>query len=184
MSSAPVLALADLTAPFEVICDASGYGCGAVLQQNKRAVAFYSYMMNQHERNYSIGEQELLAVVKALHHWRCYLEGARKVTILTDHKPNTFLSSKPAVQLTRRQAHWQEFLSRFDFTWDYIKGKANVADPLSRHPAFLNAVCGALSAPSQSEIECIPGVKEKADELLDQIKSGYDIDIGLNSQET
>ena len=98
------------------------------------------------------------------------------MTILTDHKPNTFLSSKPAVQLTRRQVHWQEFLSRFDFTWDYIKGRANVADPLSRHPAYLNSVCGALSAPGQVEIECIPGVKEKADELLDQIKSGYDMD--------
>lgn len=100
LSSAPSLALADMTAPFEVICDASGYGCGAVLQQNKRAVAYYSDCMNQHEMNYSTGEQELLAVVKALHHWRCYLEGAQKVTILTDHKPNTFLSSKPAVQLT------------------------------------------------------------------------------------
>ena len=55
LSSAPVLALADLTAPFEVIFDASGYGCGAVLQQNKKAVAFYSYMMNQHERNHSTG---------------------------------------------------------------------------------------------------------------------------------
>ena len=68
MSSAPVLALAELTAPFEVIFDASGYGRGAVLQQNKKAVACHSYMMNQHERNHSAGEQELLAVVKALHY--------------------------------------------------------------------------------------------------------------------
>ena len=53
---------------------------------------------------------------ETLHHWLCYLEDARKVTISTDHKPNTSLSSKPAVQLTRRQVRWEESLSRFDFT--------------------------------------------------------------------
>ena len=97
LTSAPVLALADVNLPFDVICDASGFGCGAVLQQGGRAVAYYSYRMNKHECNYSTGEQELLAVIKALNHWRYYLEGAMKVTIITDHKPNTFLSSKPAV---------------------------------------------------------------------------------------
>ena len=61
LSAAPVLALADMTAPLQVICDASGHGCGSVLQQNRRAVAYYSDRMNQHEKNYSTREQELLA---------------------------------------------------------------------------------------------------------------------------
>lgn len=102
LTEAPVLALPDVEKPFDVICDASGFGCGAILKQNDRAVAYYSYRMNKHERNYSAGEQELLAVVKAFHHWRCYLEGAVKVKVITDHRPNTFLTSKPDVQLTRR----------------------------------------------------------------------------------
>ena len=55
LSAAPGLALADVTAPFEVICNASGHDCGAVLQQNRRAVAYYSYLMSQHEKNYSTG---------------------------------------------------------------------------------------------------------------------------------
>ena len=37
-------------------------------------------------------------------------------------KKKTFLDSKPSVQLSRRQARWQEFLSRFDFKWEYRKG--------------------------------------------------------------
>ncbi|KAL0053947.1 hypothetical protein WJX82_001566 [Trebouxia sp. C0006] len=58
---------------------------------------------------------ELLAVVIALRQWRCHLEGAKAVVMVTDLKPNTFLDSKPSVQLSRRQARWQELLSRFDF---------------------------------------------------------------------
>ena len=93
-------------------------------------MAFHSYKFSSAELNYPTGEQELLAVITALRQWRCHLEGAEKVVVVTDHKPNTFLDSKPSVQLSRRQVHWQ-FLSRFDFTWEYRKGCANVADPIS-----------------------------------------------------
>ena len=65
--------------------------------------------MNGHERKYATGNQELLVVVTALDHWRCYLEGTIKVTVITDHRSSTFLTSKPAVQLTSRRVHWQEF---------------------------------------------------------------------------
>ena len=56
LSSAPVLALPNTAAPYQVICDASGFGCGAVLMQDMKPIAYYSYRLNKHERNYSTGE--------------------------------------------------------------------------------------------------------------------------------
>ena len=123
--------------PYEVVCDASGFGLGAVLLQNQRPIAFHSYKLCDAEQRYPVGEQELLAVISALKQWRCYLEGATGgVTVVTDHKPNTFLDSKPAVQLSSRQVRWQHFLSRFDFQWEYRKGCHTLADPISRNPAL------------------------------------------------
>ena len=164
LTSAPVLALPNPTQPFEVVCDASGFGAGAVLLQNGRPVAFHSYKFNSAECNYSPGEQELLAVIKALERWRCYLEGAEGgVTVVTDHQPNTFLHTKPAVQLSRRQTHWMEFLSRFDFVWEYRKGACNVADPISRNPALL---LGMIQ----------PGQLPEPAKLLRLIKDSYTLD--------
>ena len=107
MSTAPVLAIADEHKPYELVCDACGYGIGAVLMQDAQPIAFFSYKLNSAERNYPTGEQELLAVVKSLEHWRYYLEGCKgKLTVVTDHKPNTFLNSKPPTLLSRRQVRW------------------------------------------------------------------------------
>ena len=58
--------------------------------QAGRPVAFESRVLSPAERNYPVGEQELLAVVHALQTWRCYLEGV-KFTVVTDHNPNTYL---------------------------------------------------------------------------------------------
>ena len=52
------------------------------------------------ERNYAVGEQELLAAVHAMKVWRCHLEGGEKCTLITDHNPNTFLRTVPV--LSRR----------------------------------------------------------------------------------
>ena len=85
------------------------------------------------EQKYSVTEQELLACVHALKIGRCYLEGAAEFWLHTDHGANTFLDTQPS--LSRRQARWQEFLSRFHFTWKFLPGvRNNVADPLSRRP--------------------------------------------------
>jgi len=161
MSTAPVLAIPDEDLPYELVCDACGYGIGAVLMQRDKPVAYYSYKLNSAERNYPTGEQELLAVVKSFQHWRCYLEGCKGgVTVVTDHKPNTFLDTKPPTQLSRRQVGWQQFLARFDYTWEYRKGIYNIADPLSRNPTLLSTMIhGTPEGPSQ--------------ELLQRIKEGY-----------
>ena len=167
LSHAPVLALPDPDLPFEVVVDASGFGCGAVLLQNQRPVAFHSYKFSSAERNYSGGEQELL--ITALRQWRCHLEGAKEVVVVTDHKPNTYLDSKPSVQLSRRQVRWQEFLSRFDFKWEYRKGSANVADPISRCSSLMCTLMSMLAewAPAGAGDPSVPGG------LLRQVENGY-----------
>jgi hypothetical protein len=78
-------------------------GIGAVLVQHGQPVTYMSRKMIPAERNYTTTEQELLAVVKALKEWRCYLEGTT-FTVVTDHCPNTFFQQQPV--LSRRQARW------------------------------------------------------------------------------
>ena len=128
-----LLAYPDYSQPFrvEVVSDASVHGSGAVLLQNGRPIAFASRKFSGAETRYTTGEQEFLAVLHALKEWRCYLEG-HPFTVKTDHKPLTFLDGVPT--LNRRQARWMEYLARFDYTWEYLKGSMNVADALSRHP--------------------------------------------------
>jgi len=157
LSHAPVLALPNPVLPFEVVVDASGFGCGAVLLQNQRPVAFHSYKFSSAERNYGGGEQELLAVMSALRQWRCHLEGAKEVVVVTDHKPNTYLDSKPSVQLSGRQVRWQEFLSRFDFKWEYGKGSANVADPISRCSSLMCTLMSMLAEWAPAGDDSVPG---------------------------
>ena len=136
LCTAPVLALPDLSdiaPPFEVICDDSGVGMGAVLMQAGRPIAFDGKHLSPAEQNYHVGEQELLAVIHALELWRCYLD-SQTFVVVTDHSPNIFFADKKV--LSPRQTRWAERLSRFQFTWEYRPGRINVADPLSRHPSF------------------------------------------------
>ena len=139
-----VLSFPDYSAPFrvELLTDASLHGSGAVLLQNGRPVAFASKKFSSAERNYTTGEQELLAVVHALREWRCYLEG-RSFVVKTDHKPLTYLQGVPT--LNRRQARWMEFMARFNFTWEYLAGTLNIADALSRHPSLFSAVLSVVT---------------------------------------
>ena len=83
LTSAPVLALPDPKLPYELVCDASGFGIGAVLLQEGRPILFYSRKMADAKRNCVVSEQELLAVIEALRVFRCYLGDA--FTVVTDN---------------------------------------------------------------------------------------------------
>ena len=84
----------------------------------------------------------MLGIIKALKEWRCYLEGCNGLTLVTDHNPLTYFSKQPT--LSRRQARWSEFLSRFHFEVKYRPGATNPADSLSRlgmeHPIVVLAI--------------------------------------------
>lgn len=137
------LAHADNSRPFIVETDASGHAIGAILSQEQtngdvQPVAFYSRQMITAERNYSIFDKELLAVVEAFREWRHYLQGAYQPTqVLTDHRNLEYFTSTKF--LTRRLARWADFLIDFDFILRYRPGASNTqADILSREGTSRN----------------------------------------------
>jgi hypothetical protein len=138
ITSAPVLRSPDQSKPFTVTTDASGYAIGAELSQEwngrLQPVAFMSKKLNSAQRNYPVHEQELLAIIKAIQEWKCYLDG-QKFQVITDHKSLVYLQKQP--HLSSRQIRWLEFLSQFDFELQYRPGKSNVvADALSRRSDY------------------------------------------------
>jgi len=135
--SAPVLAHPNPSSQFILNTDASGFAIAAVLSQQQedgsmRPVAYYSKKMNSAQKNYGVTDKELLAIVEAVRHWRCYLEGNPYPTkVLTDHQGLKWLNSK--AELSGRQARWVESLSDLEYEVSYIPGPQNaVADALSR----------------------------------------------------
>jgi hypothetical protein len=53
--------------------------------------------MSDAKRNYAVGDEEMLAIVKSCRHWRYYLEGNKyPVRVLTDHHNlQEFMKKKP-----------------------------------------------------------------------------------------
>ena len=145
LTTAPCLKLPDCNEPFTVITDACGVGIGGVLMQSDRPIAFEGRKLTDAEKKWCTTEQEMLGVVYHLEKWRCYLEGVR-FRVITDHQPNIYFQSMKT--LSPRLARWYERISLFDFEWQYKPGRLNVADPLSRHPAFCNML-QAVAQPMQ-----------------------------------
>ena len=64
MAKETILAFPDFTKPFHIFTDASNTALGAVIMQDDRPLAFYSRKMNNAQKNYTTGEQELLSIVE------------------------------------------------------------------------------------------------------------------------
>ncbi|KAI2662443.1 Transposon Tf2-9 polyprotein [Labeo rohita] len=137
-TSAPILKHPNPELPFVVEVDASDCGIGAILSQRHgqpgklHPCAFYSRKLTSAERNYDVGNKELLSMKAAIEEWRHWLEGARHpFQVITDHKNLEYI--KGAKRLNPRQARWALFFTRFNFTVTYRPGSKNSkADALSR----------------------------------------------------
>ena len=134
--SAPVLHAPNYDLPFEVVCDASNFGIGAVLLQEGNPVAYESRKLTDAETRYHTTDREMLAVFNALTKWRCHLLGST-FTVVTDHNPLVTFDVKATKKFSPRQARWLLFLQTFKFSWRYRPGASNVADPLSRRPDIM-----------------------------------------------
>jgi len=87
--------------------------------------------MNKPERSYSASEAEMLALVWAAKHFRCYLYG-RKFVARTDDAGLTYL--KNFGDQNARLMRWSLKLYELDFTVEHRTGnKIPHVDALSRH---------------------------------------------------
>ena len=138
LTSAPVLGYPNPNGKFILDTDASNAGIGAVLSQlqdgQERVIAYFSRSLNRAEHQYCVTRKELLAMVKAVRHFHCYLYG-RSFVLRTDHAALRWLLNfkAPEGQLAR----WIEQLQQYDFDVQHRSGASHSnADALSRRPCL------------------------------------------------
>ena len=138
----------DHNKPFHVYCDASDVQLGSVIVQEGAPVAYYSRKLNTAQRNYTVGEKEMLSIVETLREYRSMLYGCKELHVYTDHKNNTFSKLN-----TQRVIRWRMFLEDFGPKIHYIKGPDNViADALSRLPFAERQTPSVGPRPSDTDV--------------------------------
>ncbi|KAF9763219.1 Retrovirus-related Pol polyprotein from transposon 17.6 [Nosema granulosis] len=120
------LGLPDYRKEFILQTDASDMGIGAVLLQKHGIIGYYSKKLNDTEKNYSIVEKEMLAIIRGLEHFRGIVLGYH-IIIFTDNTNCIHQPTKP------RMKRWKILLNEYNFQLKSIKGEENsMADTLSR----------------------------------------------------
>ena len=108
---------------------------GAVLSQKQEdgqfhLVAYGSWVLTTHEKNYHSTKLEFLALKRAItEHFKEYLL-YQPFLVKTDNNPLTYIMTTPNLDATGPQ--WVGALAKYDFQLEYQKGRDNaVADALS-----------------------------------------------------
>ena len=142
---------------FFVQTDACDYGMGAVLVQCdeegvERPVAYWSKAFSPAEKNYSTTEQEALAVVSAIKHWRVFVAGSHFV-VQTDHAALKYIFTTK--NSTGRLSRWAMRLQEYDFEVQHRPGITHVVpDALSRYPLTIRIPEGEESS-RHHDAQCI-----------------------------
>jgi hypothetical protein len=135
LCSPSVLAYPNFKLPFILTTDAYKVGIATILSQVQngveRPIAYASMQLNTAEQAYTASEAEMLALVWATKHFRCYLYGTKFVA-RTDHSALTYLRN--FADSHSRLMRWSSKLSELDFVVEYRPGtKIAHADALNRH---------------------------------------------------
>ena len=127
LSKEALLSFPDFTKPFHLYSDASDWQLGATVVQEGKPLGFYTRKLNSAQKNYTVGERELLGIVEGLKAFEGILRG-QDVVIHTDHL-NLLYNNMP----TQRMIRWRLLLEEFHPMVKHVAGKENdAADALSR----------------------------------------------------
>ena len=135
LTEAPFISFYCPTLPLVLFTDASKYAAGAVLMQRAgeddyRVIGAISKTFTRTELNWSCTEKEAYAIKWAVEKFAYYL-ASEPFTVMSDHRALTFIDRTEFKNL--KVARWQEYLSSYSFTVQYIEGRENTfADWLSR----------------------------------------------------
>jgi hypothetical protein len=124
-----VAAYPDYSKVFQIYTDASSKQLGAVITQDNRPIALFSWKLSDAQRKYSITKIELLAIVETLKEFKGMLWG-QNIKVFTDHEN----LMRDSLGLTSDQVcQWRLFLEEYRPKIVYIKGIHNtVADAVSQ----------------------------------------------------
>ena len=123
--SSPILAFADYREDFLLKTDTSKEELGVVLSQKQadrhyHLVAYGSWALTAHEKNYHSTKLEFLALKWALtEHFKEYLL-YQPFLVRTDNNPLTYIMTSPNLDATGHQ--WVGALAKFNFQLEYQKG--------------------------------------------------------------
>ena len=132
VNTCPKLFFMDEHSPIHLHTDASDYGIGAFLFQQREntrvPIAFVSKSLSEQQQRWSTYEKECYAIIYAINKLD-YLLRDKHFNLKTDHKNLTYMNTSTSAKVLR----WKLFLQEFNFNLKYIKGSENgEADALSR----------------------------------------------------
>ena len=167
----PVLMYPRSDREFIVATDAAtGVGVGACLKQVdddgvERVVSYHGRRFNKAERNYTVTECELLAVIEAVKHFRPYLWG-RRFRLVTDHMALKWLHTMKetvAGGMSSRLTRWTLRLQEHNFEVEHKPGKDHGdADGVSRLVCeeTLDAYDAEATGPTSTDESTSDAIKE------------------------
>ncbi|MCP4458083.1 MAG: hypothetical protein GY816_08685, partial [Cytophagales bacterium] len=135
--NSPILVHPDLNKKFTLITDASAYAVGGILAQEDEAgvlhpISYGSAILADNQRNWSVHQRELYALLHFCEKFQSYLLGA-KFAVITDNTSLLHLDKFKDIK-SQRLWRWFEKLQKYDFTISYAPSKKNPSDALSRLP--------------------------------------------------
>lgn len=161
--------------------DASAHGYGAILMQRGsedqqfHPVYYASGTTTPAEEKYASYDLEVLAIVKALKKFRCYLLGI-PFTIVTDCRAFTQTMNKK--DLCVRVARWALLLEEFDYTIEHRPGRSMThVDALSRNPLPTCMIINEQDTWLTARLKKAQSEDEDLKKIRDSIRQGQPTDF-------